>query len=189
MLRACSPVIPVIVGLYPPKEAVLTFSISFNKFVNQLWVMDARPALIAFFLATCVFFAGCTSISSVLSPQQNELKGPSWRLVSYSNGERTLVPVGPGTNITLKFGERGNLTGSLDGCRRYSGHYTTLGETIKITNLTEVDADMCPWNPQTADMNTLYFTLLQKSPRFNINENILIFGYYDAERYLVFSRA
>lgn len=152
--------------------------------------MDTRTALMAILLLICILTPGCTSLYPTHTPRgPPELTVPSWRLVSYYDGNGTMVPVGTGTNISLKFGERGNLTGSLDGCRRYSGHYTTLGETIKITNLTEVDADMCPWNPQTADMNTLYFTLLQKSPRFNINENILIFGYYDAERYLVFSRA
>jgi hypothetical protein len=38
------------------------------------------------------------------------------------------------------------------------------------------------------EMKNTYFSLLQKSPRFNINENTLVFGYYDADRYLVFSR-
>jgi len=38
------------------------------------------------------------------------------------------------------------------------------------------------------EMKNTYFALLHKSPRFNINEDTLIFGYFDAERYLVFSR-
>jgi heat shock protein HslJ len=150
--------------------------------------MNSRPALIAILLVICVLTPGCTSLSAALTPRQNELTGPSWHLVSYSVGERTLVPVGPLTNITLKFGENGNVSGFLDGCRRYSGHYTTLGETIKVTNLTEVNEGACPWTPDTVEMKNTYFALLHKSPRFNINEDTLIFGYFDAERYLVFSR-
>src|SRR5512136_1528529 len=110
----------------------------FNKPAFHSGLMDTRPALIALLLIISVLTAGCTSLSSVISPRQNELKGPTWRLVSYSVGERTQVPVGPQTNITLKFDEQGNVSGSLDSCRSYSGRYTTRGETIKITNLTEV---------------------------------------------------
>jgi heat shock protein HslJ len=151
--------------------------------------MYRRTAPMVILLLLCVLTPGCTSFYPSHTPRgPPELTAPSWRLVSYYDGNGTMVPVGPGTNITLKFGEQGNVSGFLDGCRRYSGRYTTLGETIRVTNLTGVDEGMCPWNPQMADMNTHYFTLLQKSPRFNINENTLIFGYYDAERYLVFSR-
>jgi len=37
-------------------------------------------------------------------------------------------------------------------------------------------------------MKNAYFSLLQKSSRFTINEDTLILGYYDAERYLEYSR-
>jgi heat shock protein HslJ len=151
--------------------------------------MDTRPALIALLLVICVLSAGCTSLLPARSPKgPAELTDPSWRLVSYSVGERTLAPVSPGTNITLKFGDQGNVSGFLDGCRNYSGHYTTLGETIKVTNLTGVNEGACPWTQDAVEMKNTYFSLLQKSPRFNINEGTLVFGYYDADRYLVFSR-
>jgi len=160
----------------------------FNKPAFQSGLMDTRPALIAILLIICVFSPGCTSLSSLISPWQNELTGPTWRLVSYSGGERTQVLVGPQTNITLKFDEQGNVSGSLDTCKSYSGRYTILGETIKVTNLTEINEDICPWTPQTVEMKNAYFSLLQKSSRFTINEDTLILGYYDAERYLEYSR-
>jgi heat shock protein HslJ len=151
--------------------------------------MASRPALIALLLVICVLTVGCTSLLPTRSPKgPAELTDPSWRLVSYSVGERTLAPVSPGTNITLKFGDQGNVSGFLDGCRNYSGHYTTLGETIKVANLTGVNEGACPWTQDAVEMKNTYFSLLQKSPRFNINENTLVFGYYDADRYLVFSR-
>jgi heat shock protein HslJ len=150
--------------------------------------MDTRPALIAILFIICVLSPGCTSLSSLISPWQNELTGPSWRLVSYYGGERTKFLVSLQTNITLKFDEQGNVSGFLDTCRRYSGRYTILGETIRITNLTEINEDICPWTPQTVEMKNMYFSFLQKSSRFTINEDTLILGYYDAERYLEFSR-
>jgi heat shock protein HslJ len=160
----------------------------FNKPAFQSGLMDTRSALIALLVIIYVLTSGCTTLSSVISPRQNELKGPTWRLVSYSAGERTQIPVGPQTNITLKFDEQGNASGFLDSCRSYSGRYTTLGETIRVTNLTEVNEDRCPWTPQTVEMKNTYFSLLQKSSRFTINEDTLILGYYDAERYLEYSR-
>jgi heat shock protein HslJ len=100
-----------------------------------------------------------------------------------------MVPVGPRSNISLKFGEEGTVSGFIDGCWRYSGRYTTLGETIRVTNLTRVLKSTCTLSPETAEIENTCFSLLQKSPRFNINEGTLVFGYYDAQRYLVFSRS
>jgi heat shock protein HslJ len=151
--------------------------------------MDLRPALIALLLVIGVLFAGCTSFLPARSPKgPSELTEPSWRLVSYYDGNGMMVPVGPRTNISLKFGEEGNVGGFIDGCMRYSGRYTTLGETIRVTNLTAVPENTCSLSPETVEIENISFSLLQKSPRFNINEGTLVFGYYDAQRYLVFSR-
>ena len=152
--------------------------------------MDPRPALIALLLIGCVLSPGCTSfLPSRSSKGPAELTVPSWRLVSYYNGNGTMVPVGPRSNISLKFGEEGTVSGFIDGCWRYSGRYTTLGETIRVTNLTRVLKSTCTLSPETAEIENTCFSLLQKSPRFNINEGTLVFGYYDAQRYLVFSRS
>ncbi len=152
--------------------------------------MDTRPTLIAILLVICVLTAGCTSLFSTRSPKgPAELTGLSWRLVSYYDGNGTMVPVGLRTNISLKFGEEGNVSGFIDGCRRYYGSYTTLGETIKVTNLTEVYESTCSLSQETVEIENTCFSHLQKSPRFNVNENTLVFGYFDAQRYLVFSRA
>jgi hypothetical protein len=67
-----------------------------------------------------------------------------------------MVPVGPGTNISLKFGEDGNVSGFIDGCRGYSGRYTTMGETIRVTNLTEVYKGACPLSGDGGDRNTAF---------------------------------
>jgi heat shock protein HslJ len=152
--------------------------------------MIPKPALIATLLIICVLFAGCASVLPARSPKGPvELTVPTWRLVSYFDSTKTMVPVDPQTNISLKFDETGNLSGSVYGCLRYSGRYTTLGETITITNLTVVHESTCPLSQGAVEIEKTYLSLLQKSPRFNINEDKLVFGYYDAQRYLVFSRA
>ena len=152
--------------------------------------MDPRPVLIALILIICVLSSGCTSfLPSRSSKGPAELTVPSWRLVSYYNGDGTMVPVGPRSNISLKFGEEGTVSGFIDGCWRYSGRYTTLGETIRVTNLTGSQRAPAPCLRRRRSIENTSFSLLQKSPRFNINEGTLVFGYYDAQRYLVFFRS
>jgi hypothetical protein len=159
----------------------------FNNFVYQSVVMDTRHALFALLLVICVLSAGCASLLPARSSRgPSELTGPSWHLVSYYGGNQTVVSVGPRINLTLKFGEDGNVSGYMDGCRSFSGRYTTLGETISITNFTGENS--CPWTPDTDEVKTTSITLLQKSPRFNINEGMLAFGYFDAQRFLLFQR-
>jgi hypothetical protein len=165
------------------------FFLMFNNFVYQSVIMDTRPLLIALFLVICVFFAGCASLHPARSSQgPAELTGPSWRLVSYYGGNETMVMVGPRINMTLKFGEDGKVSGFVDGCRSFSGRYTTLGETISVTNITGVDENTCRWTPETEEIKTMGIILLEKSPRFNINEDRLTFGYFDARKFLAFVR-
>jgi len=152
--------------------------------------MQAKYALVAALLVICVLSAGCTAPSLSPTPKgPASLVDPSWYLVYYNDGNGTMVPASPRTNITLKFGENGTVSGIIDGCRKYSGRYTTLGETIKVTNLTGINESTCPFSAVSADMENTYFTLLQKSPRFNVNGDTLFFGYFDANRYLIFTRA
>ncbi len=149
-----------------------------------------RPAMIATIIIICVLFAGCMSVLPVRSPKgPRELTEPSWRLVSYFDRNRTMVPVDPKTNISLKFDETGNLSGSVNGCLNYTCRYMTLGETITITNLTMVHDSSCTLPQETVEIDNTYLYLLQKAPRFNINEDKLVLGYYDAQRYLVFCRS
>jgi heat shock protein HslJ len=152
--------------------------------------MHAKYALIAAFLVISVLSAGCTASFPAPTPKgPASLVDPSWHLVSYNDSNGTMIPANPRTNITLKFGDNGTVSGLIDGCRKYSGRYTTLGETIKVTNLTGINESTCPFSAESAYMENTYFTLLQKSPRFNVNGDTLFFGFFDANRYLVFTRA
>ena len=151
--------------------------------------MHEKYVPIALLLIFCVLFAGCTSSLPALSKGSTELIKSSWSMVSYYDDiNQTMVLVGPRINITLKFSEDGNVSGFIIGCRKYTGRYTTMGETIRVTNLTGVDENACPLSEESAVIENAYFSLLQNSPRFDINGNTLLFGYFDANRYLVFSR-
>ena len=151
--------------------------------------MDSRHVSLTLILVICALIPGCTTISDNSSPGDvTNLTGTTWHLSSYNVGHRTLDPVGPETNITLTFSDGGNVSGYLDGCREYLGHFTNAGETITITNLTEVNEGTCPLSQETVKMKNNYFALLEKSSRFGMSEDTLDFGYFDVEKYLVFNR-
>jgi heat shock protein HslJ len=147
-----------------------TVSIRLINLRNKQRLMHEKYVPIALLLTLCVLFAGCTFPLPKFSSGSTELMRSSWSMVSYyDTGNQTMVPVGPGSNITLKFSEDGNVSGLIDGCRKYTGRYTTIGETIRVTNLTGADEDACPLSEESAVMENIYFSLLQKSPRFDIN--------------------
>lgn len=151
--------------------------------------MDIKSNLLAILLVICILTTGCMSdLAAPPTHERTELIGSSWRLVSYNSGDLGMVVVSPRTNITLKFSEDGNVSNFIDNCIIYSGRYTNRGETISVTNLAEINKSACPLSQETAGMINTYISLLQKSPRFNFEENKLIFGYFDAQKYLVFTR-
>jgi heat shock protein HslJ len=175
--------------LHHKHSAIDLFFYMLINLQNQYWGMHAKYALIAALLVIGVLSAGCSAPFPAPTPKgPASLVEPSWHLVSYNDGNGSMVPVNPPQYVTLKFSEDGNVSGFIDGCWKYSGRYTTLGETIKVTNLTGIYDSTCPIPGESALMEDTYFALLQKSPRFNVNGDTLFFGYFDANRYLVFTR-
>jgi uncharacterized lipoprotein YbaY/heat shock protein HslJ len=64
-----------------------------------------------------------------------DLSGTSWTVTSYNNGKGGVVSVLPDTNLTIAFGESGQISGAA-GCNNYSGSYTSDGAgSIEIGQL------------------------------------------------------
>jgi heat shock protein HslJ len=56
---------------------------------------------------------------------------PLWRVLSYQEAQRNLVPVLPGAELTATFRDDGAVTGTA-GCNGYRGPYVMTGQQIKI---------------------------------------------------------
>ena len=62
---------------------------------------------------------------------EQELAGTSWEVIAYNNGQRAVVSVIGGTEITAEFDQEGQLTGSA-GCNNYFASYETDDDAISI---------------------------------------------------------
>jgi heat shock protein HslJ len=66
----------------------------------------------------------------IFSPQSlTGLSGPTWRVTSYNNGMNGVVSVVPGTQLSMVFGDDGQVSGNT-GCNQFSGTYTISGASI-----------------------------------------------------------
>jgi heat shock protein HslJ len=96
--------------------------------------------------------AGAAASAGTGEAETNPLAGTSWTLATL-NGEAPLAE----TEITLNFGEDGNLSGS-DGCNRFSTSYTVDGDSITIAPNGASTMMACPepvMEQATALMTTL----------------------------------
>lgn len=123
--------------------------------------------------------AGCLSPSSPPA----ELTAVSWKLVSYNTGNE-IADVGPLIAITLKFGEDGRISGNA-GCNDYFGDYELEGGLISVRALGATEK-YCLAPEGVMDLEQAYFTLLNNSTRYSIDQGELILSYYDEAKLLVF---
>ena len=109
-----------------------------------------------------------------------------WKLESYLDAQGNLVPVSPGTEITLDISDRGPFSGSAGTCTRYAGSYTTMGEVITISNLSRSADPSCSGSTVSSAEEERYFALLPNVTRFNEENNELVLSYYDVRKMLIF---
>jgi heat shock protein HslJ len=138
--------------------------------------------ILIFFMVT----GGCTVLQEWSNPA-TILTKTHWKLVSYQNAQGDLVPVNPGTVITLEISDFGTLKGYAGTCTRYSGSYTTMGEVITISNFSRSADPSCNKSALTSAEEEQYFALLPNVTRFNEENNELVLSYYDVRKMLIFS--
>lgn len=89
--------------------------------------------VIAMLVGLALSVAGCgtTLNGSADVPRAPELAGTNWEVTGYDAGQRAVVDVIDGTELTVAFGTDGRVSGSA-GCNRYTAAYTTTGDTLSI---------------------------------------------------------
>ena len=132
-----------------------------------------------------IVMGGCTMLQEWSNPA-TILTKTHWNLVSYQDAQGNLVPVSPGTVITLEISDRGTFSGSAGICTRYFGSYTTMGEVITISNLSRSGCYPGPGSTIPSVEEERYFALLPNVTRFNEENNELVLSYYDVRKMLVF---
>ncbi|MCB8984580.1 MAG: META domain-containing protein [Ardenticatenaceae bacterium] len=135
--------------------ATLPTATTFAVQGDSLELRDANGALIASY----------TAASDV------SLAGSSWTVISYNNGNQAAVSVMLDTEITMMFGEDGNVQGSAS-CNQYFGPYTVDGENITVGPLATTRA-YCPEPAGIMDQEMQFLTALQSVATYTIQSGKL----------------
>ncbi len=146
--------------------------------------MDPTRLIPAVLIFIAICFTGCTT--GFFSPPTGELTKNQWRLVSYNDGEGNFIQVTLDNPITLNFYENGHFNGTIGNCTRYSGTYTTSGELLTTSNITEGIVPGCNGPSEGMVQEGAYLPLLRNATRFNVDENGLSLSYYDVTKLLIF---
>ena len=96
-----------------------------------------------------------------------------WRLVRYAGAGGQLLPGLPGTEVTATFAA-GQVTGSA-GCNRYTGGYTLMGSTIRVTGVASTQA-FCASPPGLMQQETAYLADLRRATRVDASGDTLRLG-------------
>lgn len=129
---------------------------------DSLELRDGNGALIASFTAAS---------STAASGTTTNLIGSSWTVTTYNNGNQAAVGLVDGTEMTMMFGEDGNVQGSA-GCNQYFGSYTVNGESISVGPLATTRA-YCPEPEGIMQQETQFLAALQTAVSYTIQAGSL----------------
>jgi heat shock protein HslJ len=99
------------------------------------------------------------------------LSGTAWTVVNYNNGNQAVVTLIAGSEISLKFGADGQVSGNA-GCNQYGGAYQAEGANLKVGPL--VNTSMACASPEgVMEQETKYLAALQNAATYVIEGNTL----------------
>ncbi|MCA9980784.1 MAG: META domain-containing protein, partial [Anaerolineales bacterium] len=105
--------------------------------------------------------------------EPSALTGTSWLVTGYNNGREAVVSPLLDTEITVLFGEEGQLSGNAS-CNTFSGGYTLDGDAIAVGPLATTRM-MCA--EEVMQQETEFLTALQNAATFSQDGNLLtLFG-------------
>ncbi|MBP6468806.1 MAG: META domain-containing protein [Chloroflexi bacterium] len=124
---------------------------------DALELRDANGALVASFTSA--------------PPAATTLVGAEWMVTVINNGNQAAVSLVGGTEITMMFGEDGNVQGSAS-CNQYFGPYTVSGDTISVGPLATTRA-YCPEPEGIMDQEAQFLKALQTAVSYTIQNGAL----------------
>lgn len=117
-----------------------------------------------------VLFADGEIVATFVAEAQ-DLAGSEWDVTMFNNGREAVVSLIEGTEITLFFGENGELSGNA-GCNQYIGSFTTTGNAIQIGQLGST-MRFCAEPEGTMDQESQFLAALQSAATFRIEGDTL----------------
>lgn len=118
----------------------------------------------------CIITAGCMTGTSSPGPAAG-LTGVSWTLDTYLTENGTLSPILPGTEVTIRFDDDGEVVGSA-GCNQYGSTYN-LSNT-KLSILPPISTKMYCGEPEgLMEQEARFLELLESVAEFQIENDRL----------------
>jgi heat shock protein HslJ len=97
------------------------------------------------------------------------LTGTEWSATGVNNGKEAVVSLAEGTTLTATFADDGTLSGSA-GCNRFTGGYTTNGDSIEIGPLAST-RKAC--EPDVMTQEAAYLAALENATTVTIDGSTL----------------
>jgi heat shock protein HslJ len=137
-------------------------------------VMEQASAFAAALAATTNFSVNQSQLALLAGNQivatftadVQALAGSDWNVTMYNNGREAVVGVIEGTDLTVLFGDNGELSGSA-GCNQFIGDYTVSGNTIQIGQLGST-MRFCAEPEGTMEQEQAFLAALQSAATFRI---------------------
>ena len=137
-------------------------------------VMEQASAFSAVLAATTNFSANQNQLALLAGNQivatftadVQSLAGTDWNVTMYNNGREAVVGVIEGTELTVLFGDNGELSGSA-GCNQFIGSFTASGNTIQIGQLGST-MRFCAEPEGTMEQEQAFLAALQSAATFRI---------------------
>jgi heat shock protein HslJ len=142
-------------------------------------VMEQAAAFAAALAATTNFSANESQLALLAGNQivatfaadVQALAGSDWNVTMYNNGREAVVGVIEGTELTVLFGDNGELSGSA-GCNQFVGGYTVDGNTIEIGQLGST-MRFCAEPEGIMEQEQAFLAALQSAATFRIEADQL----------------
>jgi heat shock protein HslJ len=99
------------------------------------------------------------------------LTGTLWKVTNYNNGKQAVVGLVTGTDISLRFGADGQVSGN-SGCNTYSGGFESSGDKLKVGPLASTRL-FCDKPAGVMEQEQQYLAALQNAATYEIIDDRL----------------
>jgi heat shock protein HslJ len=153
-----------------------------NRRRNRNYILATASLLVI--VVASIIAAGCMGSTSAPGAVSG-LTGVTWSLDSYLDGNGTLVPILPGTEVSARFGDDGRVTGSA-GCNGYGGDYRLDGTALSVSSLFQT-LKFCTEPEGIMDQEARFMELLGSATGCRIENDRLILTDAEGATTLIFT--
>ncbi len=124
--------------------------------------------------------------TAVFEAVNQGLSGSSWEVIAYNNSQEAVVTVILASQITISFGEDGQISGNA-GCNDYFGAYEVIGENISFGPI-GMTKKACLEPEGVMEQETLFLAALETATTYRVEGSTMVLSSADGARAASFQR-